>query len=151
MKKLTTKQESILLNLSNVLGVKRDDLYQLINFESAGWNPLARNKLSGARGLIQFTHSTARKMGFKDADDLVNKYPTIESQLEFPVYNYLKQFIPFSGKQSLYLSVFYPKYRNFPPMTEFNDTVKSQNPGIITVQDYIDFVEGKKKTIKAPV
>lgn len=148
MKKLTPKQESILLNLANVLGVKRDDLFQLINFESAGWNPLARNKISGARGLIQFTNSTAQKMGFKNADDLVNKYPTIESQLEFPVYNYLKQFIPFSGKQSLYLAVFYPKYRNFPPDTVFSDLVKSQNPGINTVQDYIDFVDGKKKLEK---
>lgn len=148
MAKLTAKQESILLNLSNVLGVKRNDLFQLINFESAGWNPLARNKISGARGLIQFTHATAREMGFKDADELVNKYPTIESQLEFPVYNYLKKYTPFSNKQSLYLSVFYPKYRNYPPLTEFDDTVKSQNPGIITVQDYIDYVDGKKKLKK---
>jgi len=148
MKKLTPKQESILLNLANVLGVKRDDLYQLINFESAGWNPLARNPLSGARGLIQFTNKTAQEMGFKNADDLVNKYPTIESQLEFPVYNYLKKYIPFSNKQSLYLSVFYPKYRNFPSDTVFSDLVKNQNPGINTVQDYIDFVDGKKKLEK---
>lgn len=142
---LTTRQESLLGQLASILNVPRDNLYNLINFESA-WNPLARNKNSGARGLIQFMHKTAREMGFKDADDLVNKYPTIESQLEYPVYNYLKKYLPFSTKQSLYMSVFYPAYRSVPSDTVFNDQVKKQNSGIITVQDYVDLVEGKKKT-----
>jgi hypothetical protein len=142
---LTTRQESLLGQLASILNVPRDNLYNLINFESA-WNPLARNKSSGARGLIQFMHKTAREMGFKDADDLVNKYPTIESQLEYPVYNYLKKYSPFSTKQSLYMSVFYPAYRNVRSDTVFNDQVKKQNSGIITVQDYVDLVEGKKKT-----
>lgn len=148
MKKLTAKQESLLQNLASILGVSRDDLFSLINFESAGWNPLARNKLSGARGLLQFTNSTARGMGYASADDLVAKHPSIESQLEGPVYNYLKQFIPFTGKQSLYMAVFYPKYRNVHPLTHFPDKVKSLNPGIFTAQDYIDYVDGKKKLQK---
>ena len=145
MIKLTVNQEELLRGLSSILGVSRDDLFNLINFESAGWNPLARNKISGARGLLQFTNTTARNMGYASADDLVNKHSTIDSQLEIPVYNYLKEFVPFTGKQSLYMAVFYPKYRYVSPNTSFGDKVKSQNPGIFTVQDYIDKVEGKKK------
>ena len=148
MKKLTVNQEKLLSGLASVLGVSRDHLYGLINFESAGWNPLARNKISGARGLLQFTNTTARNMGYASADDLVAKHPTIDSQLEGPVYNYLKEFLPFTGKQSLYMAVFYPKYRTVSPDTAFSSTVKSQNPGIFTVQDYIDFVDGKKKLHK---
>lgn len=145
--KLTDKQQSLLQGLSDILNVNVNDLFNLINFESS-WNPLARNKISGARGLIQFINSTAQALGYKSADDLVSKHPTIESQLEGPVYNYLKKFIPFSNKQSLYMSVFFPRYRNVHPDTHFSDTVKSQNPGIFTVQDYMDLVEGKKKLQK---
>lgn len=148
MIKLTVNQETLLKGLASILGVSRDDLFNLINFESAGWNPLARNKISGARGLLQFTNTTARNMGYASADDLVNKHPTIDSQLEIPVYNYLKEFVPFTGKQSLYMAVFYPDFRNVHPDTTFNDKIKRQNPGIFTVQDYIDLVEGKKKLHK---
>ena len=144
MIKLTMKQDMMLHNLSSILNVSKNDLFSLIKFES-GFNPLAKNPLSGARGLIQFTNTTAKSMGYKSADDLVLKHPTIESQLEVPVYNYLKQFIPFNGKQSLYMAVFYPAYRNVSPSTPFNDQVKRLNSGIITVSDYLDLVDGKKK------
>jgi hypothetical protein len=140
---LSDNQERLLKNLSNLLQVARSDLFNLINFESR-WNPLAKNPLSGARGLLQFTNSTAKKMGFLNADDLVSKYSTIDSQLEYPVYNYLKQFQPFSGKQSLYMAVFYPLYRNASPFTVFDEYIQKLNPGIKTVRDYINMVDGKK-------
>jgi hypothetical protein len=117
-------------------------LWSLISFESKA-NPAARNKITGARGLIQFLHSTARELGYKDADDLVKKHPTFDSQLKTPVYNYLKKYQPFPTKQSLYMAVFFPRARTWAPGTLFPSNVRRDNPGIDTVQDYINYVEGK--------
>jgi hypothetical protein len=142
--KLKVNEENVLIKVSKLLGVTRDDLFNLINFESK-WNPLARNAKTGARGLIQFMPDTAKSMGYVNADDLVKKNASIEEQLRGPVYKYLLQYVPFSGKQSLYMSVFYPKFRNVAADTAFSDKVKMYNPGIDTVQDYINYVEGKKK------
>jgi hypothetical protein len=140
-------KEEALNSTAARLGVPPDSLNKLIAFESA-WNPLAKNPISGARGLIQFTHKTAQGLGFLNADDLVNKYPTVESQLAGPVLSYLSKYKPFGNPfpQSLYLSVFYPAYRFSSLNTEFSDTVKKQNPGIKYVGDYIAKVE--KKTFK---
>jgi hypothetical protein len=121
-------------------------LSALIQFESRG-NPAARNTKTGARGLIQFLHSTARELGYKDADDLVKKNPTFDGQLAGPVYLYLKKYAPFPTKQSLYMAVFYPAARTWQPSRMFPANVTKANPGIYTVQDYIDFVERKKRTI----
>lgn len=136
------------------MGVPVEWLNSLISFES-GWNPLAKNKISGARGLIQFMPSTAKAMGYKDADDLVKKYPDVPSQLLGPVAAYFSlpgNKGPYPTKQSLYMTVFYPAYRKAAPDTLFSPLVRSQNPGIDTVQDYVNHVEGKaivKKTSKA--
>jgi hypothetical protein len=140
--------ETAIKDVSASLGVNSDSLVKLIAFES-GWKPLAKNPISGARGLIQFMHTTSRGMGFKDADDLVSKYPDIESQLRGPVLKYLSQFKPFKEPfpQSLYLSVFYPKYRFSPPDTAFSELIRKQNPGINFVSDYVSKVEKKNSRI----
>lgn len=127
------------------LNVTYADLFSLIMFES-GFNPQAKNPRSSARGLIQFIDSTARSLGYTDSLDLVTKNPTIQQQLPL-VEAYLKQYAPFNDKQDLYLSVFYPKYRRVDPGTVFPDTVQAANPGITTVRDYIDLVDGKKKIV----
>lgn len=134
--------EASLNNVSKALGVNPSDLSKLINFESK-WDPLAVNPISGAKGLIQFTDTTARSMGFSSASDLVAQYPTAEMQLNGPVLSYLSQFKPFGSPypQSLYLSVFYPSYRFAPVNTAFSDTIRAQNPGINFVGDYIAKVE----------
>jgi len=138
---LTQKEKSALLDTAKKLNVKYDDLYNLINFESR-FKPFAKNPRSSARGLIQFTDNTARSLGFKTSADLVSRYPTVTEQLK-PVYVYLKQFYPFKNKQSLFMSVFYPRYRNVHPKTLFPESVRKVNPGINTPQDYINKVEGK--------
>ena len=115
-------------------------LWSLIQFESNG-NPAARNKISGARGLIQFMPATAREMGYKSADEIVLKYPTFDAQLKTPVYKYLAKYAPFPTKQSLYMAVFYPAARKWTPETFFPAIVRQQNPGIDTVQSYINHVE----------
>ena len=136
-------KESELKALSDVsqsLGISKDILWNLIQFESK-WNPHAKNPNSSARGLIQFTDATARNLGYKDSLDLVTKNNSIESQLYFPVLQYLSKFKPFTTKQSLYMSVFYPVARQWPLNKAFPDTVQKSNPGIKTVQDYVNKVE----------
>jgi hypothetical protein len=100
--------------------------------------------------LIQFTNSTARKLGFKSADELIEKYPTIENQLFGPVLTYLSQLKPFGNPfpQSLYLSVFYPAFRRMPLDTLFPDSVRKVNPGIKYVGDYVAKVEKKNFSLK---
>lgn len=118
-------------------------VYSLIQFESA-WKPGARNPSSGARGLIQFMPATAREMGYASADDLVAKHPTARSQIEGPVLKYFRgRASSFPTEQSLYMAVFYPKHMNASPDTVFSSRVQAQNPGIRTVQDYIDKVRSR--------
>lgn len=139
---LEVKIAKALQEVSASLGIDPNDLYNLIKFES-NWNPQAKNPNSSARGLIQFTDKTAQSLGYKDSLDLVTKNKSIESQLYFPVLQYLSKFKPFPTKQSLYMSVFYPVARNWPLNKEFPDTVKKANPGIVTVADYINKIDKK--------
>lgn len=132
----------------------------LINFESR-WNPAAYNKISGATGLIQFMPRTMKDLGLIPADlaaripktgtvpealkaecktAFLARYPTIESQMRGPVKKYLAQYAPYPSEQSLYMAVFYPAFRNVAPDTAFSASVRAQNPGIDTVQDYVNYV-----------
>ena len=140
---LTTLQQ-----VAQNLGVSQYWLWSLIKFESNA-DPAARNSVTGARGLIQFLNSTAKSLGYDSADDLYNKNPSFDSQMNGPVYDYLKQYKPFPTKQSLYMAVFYPAARSWSPDTVFPDAVRKANPGIDTVQDYIDHVEHVKIVKKA--
>lgn len=139
---------SALLDTAKKLQVNPAWLWSLIQFES-GANPAARNPISGARGLIQFMHFTAKELGYKDADDLYNKNKTFDKQITGPVYLYLKKYAPFPTKQALYMAVFYPAARAWPTTQTFPAIVRKQNPGIDTVQDYINHVERKPKIKKA--
>jgi hypothetical protein len=145
--KIFTAEENRAIDfVADSLKVKREWLIDLINFES-GWNPQAKNKFTGARGLIQFMPATAAGMGFPGfksisegaptaADNLVNAAPNIALQMQY-VLKYLYPLRPFPTLQSLYMSVFYPKFRNVAATTEFPDSVKRVNPGIKTVADYM--------------
>lgn len=139
----SSMDSSILQAVAKNLGVSSVDLKRLIQFES-GWNPAAKNPYSSARGLLQWTDKTAQSLGYTDSLDLVKKNPTITDQLTI-VEKYLAQFKPFSSKQSLYLSVFYPAARNWNTSRLFPEAVRSVNPGVNTPGDYINLVEGKKK------
>lgn len=143
-------QQRELKNLAQKLGVSPDSLYKLIDFESS-WNPYAKNPRSGAMGLIQFTNTTSKGMGYRSAWDLVSKYPSIEAQLKYPVYTYLEKYKPFRNQQSLFLSVFYPKARNWPSNKLFPQVVRKYNPGINTPADYVSKVLKKSNlTIVSP-
>lgn len=136
MKKLSHENLRVLYDIAYKLGTDPKWLYTLINFES-GWKPKIKNPLSSARGLIQFVNKTAKGLGYKDSLDLVNKNPTISSQLKNPVYRYLKQYRPFPTDQSLFMSVFYPKARYWSPKKKFPPLVMRYNPGIKTPSDYV--------------
>lgn len=149
MAKLSPAGQEALKALSIKLGVPYKSLYTLINFESK-FNPTIKNPRSSARGLIQFINQTARNLGYESSLDLVQKNPTIKSQLEGPVYQYLKQFKPFPNDQALFMSVFYPKARYWNPKRWFPyDPVRRDNPGINNPQDYLNYVHGKKKLTKS--
>lgn len=137
---MTDFELNLLNTIASRLKVLPGNLIKLIQFESK-FNPKAENPLSSAKGLIQFTDSTAQSLGFKNSLDLITKNPTISDQLPI-VEKYLSQFKPFTSKQSLYMAVFYPVARNWNENTLFPENVQKVNPGIKTVKDYIDKVEG---------
>lgn len=138
---LTVNQIELLKNLALKLKVEYEWLYNLLKFESR-FNPLSVNKFTGAIGLIQFIPSTLLSEFKLTPKDIITKYNTFESQLPL-VEKYLSKYSPFPTKQSLYMSVFYPKYRNVSPDTLFPEYVQKVNKPIKKVQDYIDLVEGK--------
>lgn len=143
-------KQTALETVSSSLGIPSKWLDDLIKFESA-WNPAAKNPISGAQGLIQFTNTTAQVMGYKDAGDLVSKFPDSAAQLMGPVYVYLSKYKPFPTAQSLYMAVFYPAARNWSPETAFSSAIQALNPGIKTVADYIKKVEKADTGIKIAV
>lgn len=142
-------KKQIIQEVAKFLNVNWEWLYNLINFETAGtFSPSVKNPRSSARGLLQFRDSTARKMGFRDSLDLVNKYPSFEGQMWGPVVQYLKPMRPFPTEQSLYMAVFRPVNRTSPLDTVFPENVQKVNPGIVTVGDYVSKVNRQKGAVK---
>lgn len=139
---ITKNVQNVLNRVANMLQVNPNYLYRLIKFES-NFKPNAKNPYSSARGLIQFIDSTAKGMGYASSADLVAQHPTIEEQLQGPVFAYLNQYAPFPTEQSLYMSVFYPKARNWALSQPFPEYVRKVNPGIKTVGDYVNKVRRK--------
>lgn len=125
------------------LGVPASWLDALINFETGGtYDVFARNPHSGAMGLIQVTNTTARsEFGVSDTLELSNTFSTFESYMDNVVYPYLSKYAPFQSRQEFYMAVFYPKFMDVPPDTAFPAYVQKANPGIVTVQDYMNFVD----------
>lgn len=136
---ITSTELDLLKSISFSLGVNYNDLYKLIDFES-GWNPQAKNPFSTAKGLIQFTNSTAKDLGFVDSSDLIKKNQSIVDQLQI-VYKYLSRYKPFKNKQSLYMAVYYPAAMNWDRFKQFPDSTYLGNYNIKTPQNYIDLVD----------
>ncbi len=137
------------------LGIPPEWLAASINFETGGtWDPniknngsSARGLIHSARGLIQFTNTTAKNLGYSSSLDLVTKNPTVRDQLVGPVYEYLRKYGPFKDLKEFSLSIFIPAYRKMDLNTILSDEVRQANPGINTVGDYYGFV--KKEFDKA--
>jgi len=126
---------ALIADVAQDVGTKPIHLAMLINFES-NFQARAKNPRSSARGLIQFTDARARDLGFKSSLDLVNKFPTVNAQLDGPVRQDLKTYGPYKSEQDLYLTVFYPAARGWPSNKKFPAWVTEANPGIETPGDY---------------
>jgi hypothetical protein len=119
------------------VGARPSLLDALINFETAGtYDPLIENPLpdSTAIGLIQINDPTAYDLFGVSAKELVNKYPTFDSQMDNVVLPYLQQRKaayndnrPLFTKHELYMSVFYPAYISHDPDTLFSDSIQRAN------------------------
>ena len=135
-------RQAAIINVSRSLGISNPVwLAKLIGFETANtYNPQQANPTSSAKGLIQFMDATARGMGYRDSLDLVTRYPDFATQMYGPVMQYLSPYKPFPTEQSLYMAVFYPKYRKESLNQQFPARVQAANPGIRTVGDYVDKV-----------
>jgi hypothetical protein len=124
-------------------------LWALLKFES-GLDPQKRNPLSSAKGLIQIMDATAAdpRYGWNvpDSASLISLYPDFDSQMEEVVYVYLSKYTPLNTFQALCMAVFYPKFRYVDPATSFPDSVQAVNPGIVTVNDYLAFVQRRLGT-----
>jgi len=139
---VTVGELQALRDVARALGRPPDELAALIDFETAGtWNPQLKNPGSSARGLIQFMDLTAREMGYNGSADLVARFPTVEAQLRGPVLSYLSRYMPYPSLQALAMAVFYPAARYWDPEMSFPAVVQLANPGIRTVQDYVDQLE----------
>ena len=140
MRDLTDPEYQALMVCSRAINANPRDLRALIEFES-GWKPDATNPRSGARGLIQFMHATARGLHYDNADQIVRLHPTCESQLLGPVIRHFRSIASeHVSFQKLCMAVFYPVARTWPENKEFPLQVQKVNPGIRTVRDYLDKV-----------
>ena len=151
MRALTPAEDAALSFVCKRVEVEPYLLAALIEFESS-WQPLIKNRLSSARGLIQFMDRTAHRLGYADPKApsekpwldasrvLLEAHPDTVSQLLCPVLRYLYPMKPFPTDQSLFMAVFYPAYRKVDPGTPFPERVRRSNQGIITVNDYLQKV-----------
>lgn len=139
MKKLSESVQNALNQAAAAIGIPAQWLYNQIQEES-GFNPAARNPYSNARGLIQFMPATARALGFKDENEIVEKFPTVEAQLLNPVIKYYKSFPRPQTEQEFYMLTFVPAMKNKPLDTVFPDYIKKVNPGINTIRDFVNRV-----------
>lgn len=153
--------------MAESLGVSYSDLFSLIAFETGHtFDPNITNPFSGARGLIQFTNTTAKTIKGKDgrkltsADDLIKEYPTVEDQLALPcggntdggpVYQYLIRYHPFKSKRDLFLAVFHPLAINWPDDQILPKKITDINPGIVRVGDYLAMVESHVQFTDTPI
>jgi len=140
---IVERQAEKIEDVAQSLGVPASWLDALINFETGGtYDTFVKNPNSSARGLIQVLDSTAQSVfGVADSLALSRAYPSFYEYMDNVVYPYLHQYAPFPTKQSLYMAVFYPKFRYVSSSQEFPKYVQDANPGIKTVQDYISFVD----------
>lgn len=105
IERTTADERRALVEVADSLGIEPDWLAAVISFES-GWDPKAKNKFSGATGLIQFMPATASGYGYTIAQ--IAAMP-IEGQLRGPVYQYLATKGKMRNLEDTYLAVFFPK------------------------------------------
>jgi len=137
---INNKQLTILKQKASLLGIPWKWLFNLINFESAGFQPMVQNPYSTAIGLLQWTDPRARDLGFNTSYQMIQLNQSIEEQLEL-IYRDLKRYAPFPTKQSLYMAVFLPSYRFKEGNSLFPQYIRKINFDIQSPNDYIKKVD----------
>lgn len=136
---MTPSLRKRLFQVAHVLRTSPQSLWKLIDFESR-WNPLAgQGRAKGPWGLIQFLPSTLTSLGLTPEQLFAL---TAEQQLDV-VQRYLAHY-DVTTEQRLYMAVFYPAAQQWPPSKAFPEHVQKANPGIATVQDYLDLVNNRE-------
>jgi hypothetical protein len=149
--------------LAQKLNVDKADLFALINFETGGRiNPQIRNRSgSSAKGLLQFTNESARRIkdkngkNLKSSAHLIKEYPSVKDQMEIPtrhnkyggpVYQYLNMLAPFKSTDDLFMAVMYPPARKTGILPKH---ISKLNAGIKTSKQFVHMA--RQKVAKASV
>jgi soluble lytic murein transglycosylase-like protein len=133
------------------LQINPNDLFAIMDFESAGINHRKVNPLSGATGLIQFMPSTARGLG--------TSTEALRNMSEIQQLDYVKKYFqPYKGRikdlPDVYCAVLWPKCVGKPASyvlfnrgqityTQNNGFDKNKD-GIITKQEITTLVKGRR-------
>lgn len=153
--KWTSRKSAAFVNktvaIAQDLQINPNDLFAIMDFESAGINHRKVNPLSGATGLIQFMPSTARGLG--TSTQALRKMSEIQ-QLDYVK----KYFQPYKGRikdlPDVYCAVLWPKCVGKPASyvlfnrgqityTQNNGFDKNKD-GIITKQEITTLVKGRR-------
>lgn len=147
--------------LAKRFNISAEDLFALINFETGGkLNPqvVNKSKTSSAKGLLQFTDGSARKLldkngnRMKSSYHLIKEYPTIKDQLEIPnenskyggpVFQYLNRLAPFKSTEDLYMAVMHPASRK---TLILPTNISRKNAGIKTAKEFVALARRKVST-----
>ena len=152
--KWTNKKSSAFVNktvtIAQDLQINPNDLFAIMDFESAGIDHRNVNPLSGATGLIQFMPSTARGLG--------TSTQALKSMSEIEQLDYVKKYFqPYKGRikdlPDVYCAVLWPKCvgksSDYVLFTRGNITYTQNNgfdknkDGIITKQEITTLVKGR--------
>lgn len=114
--------------------------YGLLSVQLAAKIPM--NKIRNTKGQFVFP-DVPESVKQEIKAEFLAKYPDAISQLEGPVLQYFKRYKGYPTEQSVYLTVFYPSYRNASLDTVFDANIQAQNPGIKKVGDYVAMVQSR--------
>ena len=123
-----------IIALGAALGVNPFFIANVIWVES-NFNPQAYNAKSGASGLIQFTPTTAKGLG-TTTDKL--RAMTIKEQFRYVSAYFMKYQGKIKTQSDVYLAIFQPGRLGQPLSTPISAVAQEKNPGIRTLQDYVD-------------
>ncbi len=138
-----------IVRVSDGLGIDPGWLANVINFESRGGDPKARNKTSNATGLIQFMPCpTCTAEGLGTTIDELYEMTGLEQM--YYVEKYLSKRSTkapggrLTSQEDVYMAVFYPVAIGNPDYA-FPEKVQRQNAGIATPKDYAAKANAKAK------
>ena len=138
-----------IIEVARNVGADPFALANLINFESAGFNPKAinynANGTIGAVGLIQWRATTANDFGLTLQQLLQMSAVEQMTHVEHYLMRYVKSKGPLNTPQRLAMAVFYPAAITKAPDYLFPGNIADTNSGIQTPADYVAYVARNAK------